>query len=141
MVFENYLALISTLIALFTLARQIYISNKQSKIKTFFTYTQRYQDIVVNLPLNIKSNDFSINKLEKKEKEHLLIWLRAYFNLCSEEYYLNKKKLVDSDIWELWELGIHDSLKLIAFQDAWKELKNNEYYEKDFSNYINNMIK
>jgi len=140
MEFENYLALIGTIIAIFTLARQIYISNQQSKIKTFFIYTQRYQDIMLKLPLTIKSNDFLIKDLEKDKKDELLVWLRAYFNLCSEEYYLNQKKLVDNNIWGLWESGIQDSLKIIAFRDAWKELKKNGYYDKDFSNYINNMI-
>lgn len=50
--------------------------------------------------------------LSVMNKEEILRWIRAYYDLCSEEYHLNKK------IWKLWDAGMKDSLKKPAFIDA-----------------------
>ena len=136
----NYIAGGTGLIAVLALSWQVHLSNKQSKMQTFLTYTQRYQDIIINLPVGVESDSFSIEGLEEKERERILRWLRAYFDLCSEEYYLNKNKLVDKKAWQLWESGMTDSLKKPAFVNAWKAIQSNKYYHHEFAGYIEQII-
>ena len=137
---KDYIALAAVVVAVGAMAWQLRLSNKQSKMQTFLTYTQRYQDIIINMPVGIESDNFSIENLEEKEREHLLRWLRAYFDLCSEEYFLNQNKLVDTNAWQLWESGMTDSLKKPAFIKAWTEIQKNKYFHQEFAGYIEKII-
>ncbi len=135
----NCIALVTALIAIFALLWQIWTSNKQSKMQTYLVYTQRYHDIAVNFPIGVESATFHLPQ-DEKEKENILRWLRAYFDLCSEQYYLNEKKLIDNKVWILWKGGMQDSLQKPAFQQAWKEIQTNNYYNKVFANYIEGLM-
>ena len=75
-----------------------------------------------------------------KEKEDILRWLRAYFDMCSEEYYLHDNELVDEKVWNLWEAGIVDSLKKPAFVKAWGLIQSNKYFHHKFATYIEKII-
>lgn len=136
---SDYIALCAAIVAIVALAWQIWTSNKQSKMHTFLAYTQRYQDIVKNFPIGVESKDFELSK-EKNEKESLLRWMRSYFDLCSEEYYLNENKFIDNKVWILWEGGIKDSISKPAFVQAWNIIQDNGYYDSKFANYINDLI-
>ncbi len=140
-IYRDYIISISVVIAIFTLVYQLYIHNKQLKMQTFFHYTERYQNILINLPIDIESNNFQLNSLKKEEKEEILKWLRAYFDLCSEEYYLYNRKLIDDSAWTLWHAGIKISLQKSAFRDGWNEIQKNDYYNLDFATYIESIIK
>ena len=136
---SNYIALGTALVAIAGLFWQIWTSNKQSKMQTFLTYTQRYQDIVIHLPIGVESDKFELTK-DPKEREDILRWLRSYFDLCSEEYYLNQSSLVDGKVWSLWKAGMSDSLKKPAFIQAWKEIQSNGYYHAKFASFIEGLI-
>ena len=97
-------------VAITALVYQMYQSNKQARLQNFSNYTQRYQDIFLNLPIQIESINFNLNKIGSEEKELILRRLRAYFDLCSEEYYLNQNNYIDKKVWILWKS--HDSAKL-----------------------------
>lgn len=66
--------------------------------------------------------------------------MRAYFDLCSEEYYLWKNKNVDEDTWKEWESGIKFTFSKPAFKQAWSVVKLDTIYYGEFSNYINDRI-
>lgn len=136
---EHYISIITALIAVSALIWQIRTNNKQSKMQTFLVYTQRYQDIFINLPSGIESNDFDINNGEY-DKEMFLRNLRAYFDLCSEQYQLHKRGLIDDKVWTLWKNGMKDSLKKPAFIQAWKEIQSHDYYHRHFADYIDRLI-
>ena len=127
------------IIAVLALCWQIIQSNRQSRMQSFLIYTQRYQDILINLPIGVESKNFTLDK-DEKEREHMLRWLRAYFDLCSEEYHLHKTGLIQKKVWNLWEAGMKDSLQKPAFVEAWKEIQANNYYNKKFSNFIAGLI-
>ncbi len=126
-------------IAVFALVWQMHQSNKQSKMHFFSIYTQRYQDIVINLPIGLESSEFSLNSFNDEKKEEILRWIRAYFDLCSEEYHLNKDGFIDNKIWKLWDAGMKDSLRKPAFIEAWKLIQINNYYDSNFAEYVINI--
>ena len=136
----EYISLGAVFVAVVALAWQVHLSNAQSKMQTFLTYTQRYQDIVINLPIGVESESFSLEGIESKDREEILRWLRAYFDLCSEEYYLNKNNLVDARAWRLWESGMTDSLQKPAFVEGWRIIQSNKYFHHEFANYIQKRI-
>lgn len=72
--------------------------NKQQKLIVFMDYTKRYQEICLNFPENINEVDFSFDKLDKGTREKTLRYMRAYFDLCSEEYHLYLQKHIDKKL-------------------------------------------
>jgi hypothetical protein len=130
------ISLVAITLSILIFAWQVNQSNKQSKLQNFTHYTQRYQDILVNLPTNINSKNFSIDELKTDEKEHLYRWLRAYIDLCSEEFYLNQNKLIDSYVWRLWGSGMTDFFNKPAFYQTWNTIQENDTYGKEFKKFI-----
>ncbi len=125
------------LVAMLGLIWQIYQGNKQSKLHFFTIFTQRYQDIIINLPVNIESDSFDFdNYNDDDEREHLLRWFRAYYDLCSEEFHLYKKGYVDKKLWKLWDEGIQNSLNKPAFIKSWELIQANNYYDREFCSYV-----
>ncbi|MDO6838506.1 hypothetical protein Q4602_03400 [Paraglaciecola chathamensis] len=109
--------------------------NKQQKLMVFMDYTKRYQEILLNLPLNIYDSDFCIDKLDVHEEEKTLRYLRSYFDLCSEEYHLYLQKHISKETWKEWESGIKLVLEKTAFRTAWERLNVDSYYE-EFAGFV-----
>ena len=130
------IAFASALIAITALIYQINSFTKQLKLQNFTEYTRRYQEILLNLPENINSNNFELEKLDKEKKEKTLRYLRAYYDLCSEEFYLKNNKYLDSKVWKLWELGMKSAFRKKAFVDAWALIQKDTYYYTEFENFV-----
>ena len=91
------IALIAACVAIAALLWQINTSINQSKIQTYLTYTQRYRDIVINFPIGVESSTFNL-PTDDEQLDSLLRWLRAYFDLCSEQKNRGQRAIV-SNIW------------------------------------------
>ncbi len=140
--FNEILTLVTLIVAGLGIMWQMHQLSKESKLIIFMGYTQRYQEILIHFPIDIAKDDFNLEVfLEKEEnKDELLLWMRAYFNICSEEYQLGKDKLIDKHIWKLWDAGIVSSMSKPSFQNAWKRIEVCNYYNEDFHNYITRII-
>ncbi|CAK1776672.1 DUF4760 domain-containing protein [Vibrio crassostreae] len=114
--------------------------NKQQKLVVFMDYTKRYQEICINLPDNINEADFSFDDLDSDEKKKTLRYMRAYFDLCSEEYHLYLQSHIDKSTWCEWQSGIRHSFSKRSFQDAWVILGLDTVYYSDFSELVNKTL-
>ena len=95
----------------------------------------------MNFPENINEEDFSFETLKPEIKEKTLRYMRAYFDLCSEEYFLWKNKYIDDKVWKEWKSGIEYAMSKTAFQEAWKDyIKINTIYYDNFTKFINNIL-
>ncbi|MGA1820531.1 MAG: hypothetical protein ACMUHU_05935 [Thermoplasmatota archaeon] len=104
---------------------------KQMMIQNFSEYTRRYQEVILNLPLEISSPKYDIGSLKGDEREKVMKWMRVYFDICAEEYLLFKRGLIDREVWEDWLGGMKETYKRPAFKAAWKEFsKNPDIYNK-----------
>ncbi|EIF8196672.1 hypothetical protein LF025_004398 [Vibrio vulnificus] len=110
--------------------------NKQQKLVVFMDYTKRYQEICLNLPENINDVDFCFDDLGPEDREKTLRYMRAYFDLCSEEYHLYLQKHIDKSTWVEWESGIRYSFSKKPFRDAWVRLGLDTVYYADFSELV-----
>ncbi|MEZ8117041.1 hypothetical protein AB4508_21580 [Vibrio splendidus] len=110
--------------------------NKQQKLVVFMDYTKRYQEICLNLPENINDADFCFDDLDPEDSEKTLRYMRAYFDLCSEEYHLYLQKHIDKSTWVEWESGIRYSFSKKSFRDAWVRLGLDTVYYTDFSELV-----
>ena len=132
--------LISTVTALIAIGGLIYQSRstrKQLKLQNFVEYTKRYQQILLNLPESIHKAEFSV---ENFNNENTMRYMRAYFDLCFEEYILHEKQFIDDDLWLLWEKGMRDTLAKSAFQKAWNKIKEDTMFGNRFEDFVQNTI-
>jgi hypothetical protein len=113
---------------------------KQLQLNFFAEYTKRYQEIILNLPESINDIDFSFDNLKEDERNKTLRYMRVYFDLCSEEYFLWRSKHIDDKTWKEWESGIKYAFSKTAFKEGWKRITMDTIYYKDFSTFVNNCI-
>ncbi len=117
------------------------IQNEQIKHDFFAEYTKRYQEIILHFPENINENKFSYEKLEKEVKDRTMRYMRVYFDLCSEEYFLHKKGVLDEDVWKEWQEGMISAFNKPAFKIAWKQVTQDSDFYKEFKDFVNSIIK
>lgn len=129
--------LVITAIALIVTIRQF---KRQLQLGFFADYTKRYQEIVLNFPEQINENDFVISQLPPDVREKTMRYMRAYFDLCSEEYFLWRCKHLDDATWAEWEKGISFAFTKSAFREAWATLRKDTIYSGDFSNFVETYI-
>ena len=113
---------------------------KQLQLNFFSEYTKRYQEITLNFPESINAFDFNYETLSDEKRDKTLRYMRAYFDLCSEEYYLYKKKYIDKDTWEDWESGMKFAFSKTSFQYAWQKLELDTIYYGEFSKFVSENI-
>jgi len=114
--------------------------NEQIRHNYFSTYTQRYQEIILNFPVNINDADFSYETLHEKERDKALRYMRVYFDLCSEEFFLNKRGHIDEDVWKEWKQGMEFAFNKPAFKSAWEKFIRDTGYYTDFANFVNSKM-
>ncbi|MEI7502576.1 MAG: hypothetical protein WCJ61_04775 [Paludibacter sp.] len=130
----DLIQLLLLLIAISTLTIVIYNFKQQLKESFFTDYTKRYQEIMLHLPEKYYTNEATYNELKDEAKAYL----RAYFDLCSEEYFLKSTKKIDKDVWDNWKQGIVYAFKKKVVLEAWNHFNQENY--KDFSEWINKEV-
>lgn len=94
----NLMLFLATLmIALLT----FYFLRREQWITLYFEFTKRFAEIRWKLPKDILSDSFEVSRLNEEGWKYM----RQYFVLCSEEFYLKeKKKWIGKKLWKEWEL-------------------------------------
>ena len=80
-----FLAIIGLIIAILYNRKQVKMFNNQLKLNFFAEYTKRYQNIILNLPEAVNQADFEFSRLSEDDRNKTLLYMRIYFDLCSEE--------------------------------------------------------
>lgn len=119
----EWIQLISLLVAIIVLIITTNNFKNQMKLNFFADYTKRYQEIMLHLPEDIDINYNGFSELPNDVKRYL----RAYIDLCSEEYYLHQHKKIEQKIWVNWEQGIKAAFKIKVFKDAWECFDKESY--------------
>jgi len=133
--------LISTFAALVAIGGLIYQSRstrKQVKLQNFIEYTKRYQEIILNFPENINEADFTFDDMDTETRNKTMRYMRAYFDLCFEEYTLYKKKFIDDDLWSIWKGGMEVAFSKPAFQQAWEAIQKDTKFGEGFEAFVQN---
>ena len=66
--------------------------------------------------------------------------MRLYFDLCSEEYYLHSKGVIDEKVWGLWVDGISTTMNKQKYKTAWK-LLGSYYDDANYVHFMNNLTR
>ena len=134
----NLIATITALVAIGGLIYQSRSTRKQIKLQNFIEYTKRYQEIILNIPDNIYEPDFTFDGVNEETKTKIMRYMRAYFDLCFEEYTLHKTKFIDNDLWAIWKGGMEVAFSKPAVQQAWELVQKDTRFGEGFEVFIKN---
>lgn len=120
--------------------QQIRTMNKQLKLQLYADYTKRYQDITLNFPEDINTQDFSF--AGRADYASTMRNMRVYFDLCYEEWHLhNGLGLLPPELWASWEPGIKTAMSKPAFQQAWITVRDSSEYGHAFEDWMNSLVR
>lgn len=120
---SDYIQLSTLLIAIIVLIVSVIQFKHQMRLSFFADYTKRYQEILLHLPNEIYTDNADYAKLSDEVK----MYLRAYIDLCSEEFFLNEKGHIDKEVWENWVEGIKAAFKKKIILEAWSNFERQNY--------------
>ena len=132
------IAIVATLAGIWVVYRQLQFLNQQARMQNFAEYTRRYQQIGLNFPEDINAENFSLQG--HKNYSRVMRYMRAYYDLCFEEWYLHREGLIESKFWTVWIEGIETALSKSAFQQAWKVMQADTNFGPDFSKFVADRI-
>ena len=133
-------AVIGVIITMCALLTSINQFKKQLQLTIFSDYTKRYQEITLNFPESINQSDFDFEDLEPDIKDKTLRYMRAYFDLCSEEYFLHTKGNIDDATWKEWESGIKYAFSKTAFSNGWRIVNFDTHYYPEFVHFVEPLV-
>ncbi len=129
----NTITFLTAIVAIGGLIYQSRSTQKQIKLQNFIEYTKRYQEIILNFPENINAKDFTFEGINDDiERDKTMRYMRAYLDLCFEEYTLHKGKFIDDDLWSIWKGGMETAFSKPAFKQAWNKIQNDSEYGNEF---------
>lgn len=102
-----------------------------AELQAFLNLTARYEDIMSELPRRARLEDTWGPNVDPEFEVRL-----RYLNLCSEEYYLMKKGLLSSRVWDIWEAEIRRALASQPYRDAWEALHSQFGSYPAFSEFV-----
>ena len=120
------------------MAQQQKLNFEQQKVGLFTHYTERYSKIVDGLPGESNEKDIELGALPDPQ-HNVMNSMRQFFDLCSEEFYLNCRRLIDEDVWSVWKKGMVYHMSRKSFQEAWA-LVQDEGYDDKFKEFIELVI-
>jgi hypothetical protein len=132
----NILTSIVAIASIGTLLYTLISNRRQLKLHNFTEYTKRYQEIILHFPENVNESKFKIAILPKEARDRTLRYMRAYFDLCSEEYSLYQRKYIDHDFWSIWKSGMTVAFTKSAFQQAWHIIKKDTVFDSNFVDFV-----
>jgi len=115
----------------------------QHRLNFYTVYTERYQSLILKFPNKINYKSFEFKDGCSDSEESLRI-MHAYFDLCSEQYTLNKEGKIAKDTWITWQAGMKTAFKKTAFQQGWflvtDEKKGNVKFGSEFEDFIQGLM-
>jgi len=94
----------------------------------------------LHFPEDIYKKSFSYKNLDSGKRDTIMRYMRIYFDLCSEEFFLCKNKYLDEKVWKEWEEGMDTLFNKPAFKLAWERIIKNSNYFREFKNFVNSKI-
>jgi hypothetical protein len=132
----NIISFIMALIAVIALVFQNRAAAKQVRLQNFIEYTKRYQNIILNFPETVNESTFMLDNLSEDVKVKTMRYMRAYFDLCYEEFVLHEKKFIDDEFWEIWKDGMKAAFGKPAFKEAWQKISKDTSFGNQFVDFV-----
>lgn len=91
------------------------------KARIYVEYTKRFTEIEAEIHALFSGLRPELDTPAKIRAASYIAGMK-YLNLCSEEYHLRTRGLVDRDVWGYWSSGIPKFLNLPGFKELAEEM-------------------
>ncbi len=96
---------------------------RQCNAQVFLEYTTRYSEIMNRFPSEGLKARLNILATPPETSDELSLAALRYLNLCSEEFYLCRRKYLSSDVWGIWEAELKRTLSSPLFVREWAGIR------------------
>lgn len=111
-------------------------------LQTFSVYTGRYLDVLEALPPSATlGTHSSVADASPQDQAAMLVVMRRYMNLCSEEYYLHSRRRIDKSTWGVWLDGMRRTMGVPAFREAWRVVGEEYAYFPSFHGFMTAIVR
>lgn len=95
-------------------------ARKALAIGVFTTYTNRYAEIMKELPDELRGKLFDVT-IERIKGNDASVdrALALYFDLCAEELYLHEHRMLPEHVWPIWAKQMTDCLRSDVAREYW----------------------
>ncbi|MGA8408568.1 MAG: hypothetical protein WB680_15440 [Candidatus Acidiferrales bacterium] len=128
------------MLAIFTAASlivAIVLYRRQSNAQIFLEYTKRYSDVMNMFPPDGRKARLNLFAEPPAESNNLSLAVLRYLNLCSEEFYLCKKKYLSNHVWKIWEAELKRTLSSPLVVREWAAGLSDEFQSyPEFLKYV-----
>ena len=101
--------------------REILARKRSEQLQFYAYFWKKYDRILESLPISIFDEDFRLE--DAKDPDTLMVSLRSYFDLCTQEFFMHQQGLIEEVIWENWSRGLLACMELEVFKQAYSRLK------------------
>ncbi|HEU0077543.1 MAG TPA: hypothetical protein VFQ76_07845, partial [Longimicrobiaceae bacterium] len=127
---------VAGLVAVFGIPFGILIYRRQMNAQLFITFTQRYEEIMSNFPDDGYKTRFCLVGELPPPSAALTTSVLRYLNLCSEEFYLWKNRLIDGKLWRIWQTELERAIRSPLIVREWPELRSEFESYPAFQEYV-----
>lgn len=131
-------ALGGVIVSILALWKQMRKLSDQLMIQQFSDYTKRYQEIILHFPEDINENSFVLSN--RMDYDQVMRYMRAYFDMCYEQWFLNTRTLLDEKMWADWKLGMGSAFSKPALRQAWRIIKEDSNFGIGFEGFVNGLL-
>jgi len=110
---------IATALGVFLAVWQLWEAKKQARTEFEDQFAHEYRELSKVIPLEA----FFGGVLGAEQTEQTKVAFFHYIDLCNEQVFLRQHERISRPTWQSWCGGIESNLKLPAFQEAWREIK------------------
>jgi hypothetical protein len=136
MSYGEIISLGAVVVAIVALAYQIWQNTKQLRLQNFATFTQRYDQIMLRLPVWSLRQCSSLSYLGETEREDVLRLVASYFDLCAAEHHVRKQKLIPTSVWNHWQESMVMFLRQPIQREAWEVMQHERYHTSGFLGFL-----
>ena len=131
---------VSVLVAMGATAAALRGVREQLRLQVFLEFTRRYNELVLDLPEGARDPRVDPDTVSRIDPAALRRFARGYFNLCSEEHFLQRQKKIEPTIWSIWCSGIDNVLRLSWLRSLWGELRVEYEPYREFADFMDERV-
>ena len=118
----------------------IRVYRRQMNAQIFLEYTKRYEEIMASFPVDAHGARLDSYGEPPSSSTELSMAVLRYLNLCSEEFYLCRRKYLAREVWEIWESELQRTLRSPLLRREWKVLRREYESFPEFVRYVERTI-
>ena len=115
----------------------VLLYRRQWNAQIFLEYTKRYAEVMNMFPPEARKARLDLFANPPDQSDELSLAVLRYLNLCSEEFYLCKKKYLSNHVWRIWEAELKRTLCSPLLIREWTELRKEFRSYPEFLEYVN----